>query len=181
MAIGQVIVEGHAIVSEDGMIADERGETPPGLRNDADWKLFQGALDRAALVVLGRLGHVRHPNPGRKRLVLSRSVTGLSPDAKDASAYVWNPADMPIAAVLERLGVRQGTLAVTGGTGCFDLFLPLFDRFLLAEVAGLRIVRGTPCFSEGRPDEVLTDAGLAPGERQVIDPSAGVTLTLWTR
>ena len=66
-----VIVEGHAIVSVDGMIAAADGSMPPALRNEADWRIFQAALDAAVLVVLGRLGHERNPNPGRKRLVLS--------------------------------------------------------------------------------------------------------------
>ena len=77
--------EGHAIVSVDGMIADAEGLMPAALRNDADWRLFQAALDGAALVVLGRLGHARHPNPGRRRLVVTRAVEALAPDPQDSS------------------------------------------------------------------------------------------------
>lgn len=179
--IGQVFVEGHAIVSEDGMIADAGGEMPPGLRNGADWRLFQAALDRAALVVLGRLGHARHPNRGRRRLVLTRQVAALEPCPSDKLAWLWNPAGMPIATALDRLGVREGVLAITGGTGSFDHFLPLYDRFLLAEVSGLHIVDGTWCFSEALPREALTAAGLTPGRPQLIDPDAGVMLTEWRR
>ncbi|MFX7748073.1 hypothetical protein ABTK03_22080, partial [Acinetobacter baumannii] len=64
---------------------------PQRLMNDADWRLFQAALDRAELVVLGRVGHQRHPNPGRRRLVLTRSVTGLVVDPADRCAHFWNP------------------------------------------------------------------------------------------
>src|SRR5262245_61372202 len=108
--IGNVLVEGHAIVSEDGMIADARGEMPDGLRNDADWALFQAALDRSALIVLGSLGHKRHPNRGRCRLVLTHAVEALAPDPDDLLADFWNPAGMPIETVLHRLGVNEGTL-----------------------------------------------------------------------
>jgi hypothetical protein len=181
MAIGQVTVEGHAIVSADGMIADAHGEMPPVMRNEADWRFFQAALDRAALVVLGRLGHQRHPNPRRQRLVLTRSVAGLERDARDPRAHLWNPVGVTIDVVLERLGVEQGVLAVTGGTGAFDIFLPLFDVFVLAEVSGLRLPGGTPCFSGAPPGEALAAAGLIAGEAVMLDWSASLTQTVWRR
>ena len=101
----EILVEGHAIVSDDGMIASHDGSMPPELRSDADWRLFQAALDRSALVVLGRLGHLRHPNPGRRRLVLTHSVVDLQPDPVDAQASYWNPAGIDITAALARLGI----------------------------------------------------------------------------
>lgn len=171
--------EGHAIVSADGMIADAAGEMPAALRNDADWRSFQAALDRSALVVLGRLGHQRHPNPGRRRLVLTRSVTGLAQDAGDPLATLWNPACVPIAAVLERLGIDIGTVAVTGGVGTFDLFLPLYNRFVLAEVEGLTLPGGVPCFSSGPPRAVLAAAGLTLHSSTMID--VGVSQETWMR
>ncbi|HEV7691584.1 MAG TPA: hypothetical protein VGO52_12200 [Hyphomonadaceae bacterium] len=181
MAIGRLRVEGHAIVSADGMIADARGEMPARLRNDADWRYFQDALDRAALVVLGRLGHARHPNPGRRRLVLTHQIDALEQDRHDPLATFWNPAGLSLTAMLDKIGVREGTLAITGGTGSFDLFLPHYDRFVLAEVHGFLLPGGTPCFSGGHPHETLAAAGLKPGETHTIDPSANVTQTDWTR
>src|SRR6478735_6075206 len=107
-----ILVEGHAIVSDDGMIAAADGSMPPELRNDADWRLFQAALDRAALVVLGRIGHIRHPNPGRRRLVLTHSVADLQPDPVDGRSSYWNPAGLAIEDVMARLGIHEGTVAV---------------------------------------------------------------------
>jgi len=175
----KVIIEGHAIVSEDGMIAAADGSMPEALRSDADWRMFQAALDASALVVLGRLGHARHPNPGRRRLVLTRSVDALSADPNDALATLWNPVGMPVAEMLVQLGVTSGTVAVTGGTGTFDLFLPFYDRFVISEVRHLSLPGGVPCFSKGHPRFVLPGAGLAAGDMQVIDP--GVVQTVWTR
>lgn len=169
--------EGHAIVSVDGMIADGSGEMPEGVRNERDWTLFQAALDRAELVVLGRKGHIRHPNPGRKRLVLTHMVSGL--ERAEGPAFWWNPADISIEDVLERLGIVDGTIAVTGGTGTFDLFAPKLDAFALAEVHGFALPGGTPCFSEGHPRTVLAANGLLPGDMVGID--RGVTLTYWRR
>lgn len=174
-----IVVEGHAIVSEDGMIAAADGSMPDALRSDADWRLFQAALDRAAIVVLGRLGHSRHPNPGRRRLVLTRSVADLVADPNDPLATYWNPAGLPIDAAVERLGISTGTVAVTGGTGTFDLFLPYYDRFVLSEVRNLTLAGGVPCFSKGHPRFVLPGAGLEARDMDVID--RGVVQTQWVR
>ena len=172
-------VEGHAIVSEDGMIAAADGTMPAALRNDADWRLFQAALDRAALVVVGRLGHERHPNPGRRRLVLTHRIETLAPDPADPLATFWNPAGLPLADLLAPLELHSGTLAITGGTGTFDLFLPHYDRFVLSEVRGLAIPDGRPCFSAGHPRFALPGAGLTPTDMDMLD--RGVVQTLWIR
>jgi hypothetical protein len=174
-----VIVEGHAIVSVDGMIAAADGTMPDALRNDADWRLFQAALDAAIFVVLGRIGHARHPNPGRRRLVLTRSVTDLAPDPASPLATLWNPGGIAIADVLTQLGITEGTVAITGGTGTFDLFVPHYDRFVLSEVRNLTLEGGIPCFSKGHPRLVLPGAGLQARDMTVIDP--GVVQTQWVR
>ncbi|MFN3855636.1 MAG: dihydrofolate reductase [Phreatobacter sp.] len=177
-----IVIEGHAIVSADGMIAGSDGAMPPGLMNQADWRLFQADLDRAALVVLGRVGHERHPNPGRRRLVLTRGVTGLEVDAGDPLALRWNPAGVSLVAVLAELGVAAGTVAVTGGTAVFDHVLGIgYDRFVLSTATRTTIPDGRPCFSAGHPDAVLARAGLQPGPATVIDPAAGVVRVVWSR
>jgi len=175
----EILVEGHAIVSSDGMIAAADGSMPPQLRNDADWRIFQSALDRAALVVLGRIGHARHPNPGRRRLVLTHSVAELETDPQDGLSSYWNPSGLEIAAALDRLGIHEGTIAVTGGTGTFDLFLPWYDRFLLSEVRSFELPDGIPCFSKGHPRFTLPGAGLEPRDMELID--RGVVQTHWVR
>jgi dihydrofolate reductase len=173
-------VEGHAIVTADGMIADADGLVPDMLRNEADWRAFQSALDDAALVVLGRLGHQRHPNPGRRRLVLTRSVSTPTPDLNDPLALLWNPVSTPFAHVLEALEIAEGAIAVTGGTGVFGHFLQAYDRFILSEVHRAVLPGGTPCFGAGHPRVVLASGGLVPGEAVLIDAEAGVTATTWS-
>jgi hypothetical protein len=172
-----VEIVGHAIVSADGRIAAADGRTPPALHNAKDWTRFQAALDAAALVVLGRLGHERHPNPGRRRLVVTSRVAAL--DAADSLAIRWNPAALPFETVLARLGLVDGTVAVTGGRRVFDLFLPRFTRFELVTVAGVTLPDGIPCFSAGPPSEVLPAAGLGLTAATPLD--AGVTLAIWRR
>jgi hypothetical protein len=172
---------GHAIVTADGMIADADGAMPPELRNDADWRRFQAALDEAALVILGRIGHQRHPNPGRRRLVLTRSIPGLASVPQDPLVHLWNPAGATIGDALRELGVTGGTIAVTGGTGTFDHFLERYDEFVLAEVHGSVLPTGRPCFSSGHPRVVLAAAGLVPAQVELVDRKAGVTETVWRR
>lgn len=168
-------IVGHAIVSADGRIADRHRQMPPELRNDTDWTRFQAALDRAALVVLGRLGHESHPNPGRRRLVVTSRVERLEP--VDELVTLWNPAGLDILEAARELGVVDATIAVTGGQRVFDLLLRRFTQFDLVTVDAVLLPDGVPCFSGGWPDDVLAGAGLRVVERETLEP--GVRLQIW--
>jgi len=181
MPISGFTVVGHAIVSADGMIADAAGLMPQPLRNDSDFRLFQEALDQASLVVLGREGHLRHPNPGRRRLVFTSGTSGLAADGNDRLATFYNPAALPLADALVQLKVPPGIIAVTGGKRVFDHFAPLYDEFQLAEVNGFVLPGGIPCFSAGHPRYVLAAKGLLPASTELIDAENGVTLTRCTQ
>ena len=182
--IGPWRIHGHAIVSADDRIAGPGGLTPPELRNEADWRRFQSALDAAAVTVLGRLGHEANPNTkGRNRLVLSSSAAGI---ARRADAWWWNPADVPLEVALGRAAPGGGIVAVPGGRRVFDLFLALgFDEFHLARALSVRVPGGIPVFSgvaEGRPaDAELAAHGLVAQETELLDSQAKVTLTRWLR
>ena len=80
------------------------------------------ALDAAALVVLGRLGHEAHPNPGRKRLVVTSRVAWLERDPADENAMLWNPGGIGFSRVLAGLGIADGVVAVTGWAGSSATF-----------------------------------------------------------
>lgn len=172
---------GHAIVSADGMISAGDGSMPAVLRNDADWRRFQAALDDSVLVVVGREGHRRHGNPGRRRLVFTASVDAFSPDPEDSRATLYNPAGAPLAEVLNQLDIASGSVAVTGGTRVFAAFLPFYTAFDLAEANAIVLPGGRPCFAEGHPRAVLAAAGLRPASFETLDEASGVTLTRWTR
>lgn len=178
---GRFPVVGHAIVSADGMIADSAGLMPPRLRNEADFALFQTALDRASVVVVGSLGHRRHPNPGRRRLVFTSTVARFAADAADRLATLYNPVGMALEDVLGEMDVPDGIVAVTGGMRVFDHFLPLFDAFELAEVNDLVLPGGVTCFSSAHPRVALAACGMTPVETRVIDAANNVTLTRWVR
>lgn len=182
--IGRWHIHGHAIVSDDDRIAGPDGLTPPSLRNDADWALFQQALDQAAVTVLGRLGHEANPNVKvRNRLVVSSSADGIE---RRADGWWWNPARAPAADAFAQAAPGGGIVAVPGGRRVFDLFLDLgYDRFDLARAHGVRVPGGIPLFSgiaKGKPaNRLLAAAGLVAGEAQRIDPQNGITLTVWRR
>lgn len=160
------------------MIADANGVYPPELKNEADWQRYQAALDAAVLVILGRRGHQNHPNPGRRRLVLTRSVSALEEDARSPLVTLWNPQGIELQDALASLGISDGAVAVTG---LFDLFLPYYTRFILSERHDLVLANGTPCFSAGHPRSILASASLRPGRPEIIDHEEMVTQTVWLR
>ena len=169
---------GHAIVSVDGKIATADGRMPPELRNDADWQRFQRQLDNSDVVVLGRQGHERFPNPGRRRLVATTSVATLVDDPNDPRATFWNPAGVGFTEAARSLGLENGTAAIAG---VFDLFTHLFTAFDLAESQTLLLPAGLPCFSTAHPRLVLAQHGLRPKSWEILDAQACVTLTHWLR
>jgi dihydrofolate reductase len=179
-------IEGYVIVSADGMIADGKGEMPPSIRNDADQRFFQDALDHAAVVVHGRHSHEGGPRAARRRrLILTRRVATLAPDSAYPNAWLWNPVGANLDAALDRLGIGDGTIAVIGGTEVFSLFLPLYDAFHLSQAANAKIPGGLPVFSEvgpnATPEDVLARHGLKPGPRRDLDRIAGVSVMTWER
>ncbi len=177
-------IEGYVIVSADGMLADARGVMPDSLRNEADQRFFQDALDRAAAVVHGRHSHEGGPRADRrKQLVLTRQVAALAPDPQYPNALLWNPLGADLDQALERLNVGDGMIAVIGGPRVFSLFLPLYDAFHLSRSAKVRIPGGLAVFTEGgpnaTPEDVLSRHGLRPGPRRELDANAGVSVVTW--
>ena len=184
--IGQHRIEGYAIVSTDGMIADSAGVMPAAMRNDADQNFLQSALDRAAAVVNGRNSNEGGPRAAqRKRLVVTRQVGSCSRDQANPNTLLWNPKGAAFAEALATLGIGEGSIAIIGGTEVFGLFLPLYDAFHLTRAAHVQIPGGRPLFPRVSaalsPESVLSESGLRPGLPQNIDRAAGITLTTWTR
>jgi hypothetical protein len=96
--IGPYRIEGFAIASADGMIADETGVMPLTLQLDADKAYFERALEHSAAVVHGRRSQEIHPETGRRRrLIATRAVTGVAPDPENALVRFWNPAGAALA------------------------------------------------------------------------------------
>ena len=179
-------IEGYAIVSTDGRIADANGVMPDSLRYDADQRFLQSALDRAAVVINGRHSAEGGPRAAqRKRLIVTRQIAAVAASPDNTNALLWNPAGATLEKALEALGVVDGTIAVIGGPEVFSMFLPLYDAFDLSRAARTTIPGGLPVFAEvgpnATPEDVLARHGLKPGPRRDLDASAGVTVVTWTR
>jgi dihydrofolate reductase len=186
LMIGPHRIEGYAIVSADGMIADGSGKMPDTIRNDADQRFLQREMDRAAVVVHGRHSHEGGPRAGdRKRIILTRQIASVAPDPSHRHALLWNPAGATLEEAIAALGAADGTIAIIGGTDVFGVFLPLYDAFHLTHAAHAKIPGGRPVFPEvgpqTTPQDVLARRGFRPGPRRDIDAAAGITLTTWER
>jgi hypothetical protein len=184
MTVAGCTIHGHAIVSDEDCIGDAEGRVPADLRNEADWARFQAALDRAAVTVLGRLGHAANPNPKRRnRLVLSSAIAGIE---RRRDAVWWNPAAASVEDALLEAAPGGGIAAVVGGRRVFDLFLAVgFDEFHLARAASVSLPHGNPVFSRISPrhgaEEILDAHGLAAGPAEWLDHAARVSLVAWKR
>ena len=179
-------IEGFAIVSSDGMLADRAGHMPDALKIEADQRFFATSLDRVEAVVHGRHSHEGQPNSARRRrLILTRRVSAIEPDPADLMARLWNPAGVSFSAACAALGVARGTVAIIGGTDVFGHFLDIgYDAFHLSRANKVRLPGGRPVFPQvpaQTPEDVLTSHGLHPGERRTLDAQADATLATWTR
>ncbi len=86
-------IEGYAIVSKDGMLADARGHMPESLKIEGDQRSFEHGLDQVDVVVHGRHSQEQHArSPSRWRLILTTRVPGIASDPANARALLWNPA-----------------------------------------------------------------------------------------
>jgi dihydrofolate reductase len=183
--IGPYRIEGFAIVSADGMIADETGCMPLALQRDSDKRYFEDAMEKAQAAIHGRRSQEIHTNaPLRRRLVVSRSVQGVAPDPTNPRARLWNPAGASLTEALEALGVEGGMVAAIGGPDIYSLFLELgYDVFHLCRVADVRLPGGlrlfAPALFDGEPELCLAAAGLRAGPTVALGDR--VTLTDWTR
>jgi dihydrofolate reductase len=178
-------IEGYVIVSADGMLAKGDHAMPGELKFEADKAFFSAALDRADLVVHGRLSQEDHPNsPRRRRIILTRKTDSLAADPENPRAVLWNPAGSRFEAACEFAGVTAGRIAIIGGRAVFDLFMDRYETFFLSQAARVVLPGGEPCFSgvpTRSPQQVLAAHGLKPSEAQILDAANDVTVTPWRR
>jgi hypothetical protein len=180
-------IEGFAIISDDGMLADAQRRIPPELIVEADQAFFHGCLEQAAVVVHGRHSHEGGPRADlRHRLVLSRRVPALGRRAPRPKALLWNPEGASLEEAWAKLGAPDGMLAVIGGPDVNQLFLARgYTAFHLSRVAGIRLPGGVPVFPgigpNRSPEQILVEAGLKPGPQRVLDAAKGATLVTWRR
>jgi dihydrofolate reductase len=178
-------VEGYAIVSQDGMLADASGVMPDSLKFDADARFFEAGLDAVDVVVHGRHSEERQRrSPLRRRLVVTRRIAALARHPTNQRAMLWNPAGASFDDALLALGAPGAASGVIGGTDVFALFLHQFDVFHLTRAPGVFLPGGRPVFAEvpdRTPEQVLAAHGLVAAPPQVLDAQSGLTVSSWRR
>jgi dihydrofolate reductase len=178
-------IEGYAIVSEDGMLADAAGVMPEALKFDADQRFFARELDAVDVVVHGRHSHEQQPHSNlRRRLILTRRVADISADPSNPKALFWNPAGASFEQALTALAAPVTSVGVIGGTDVFGMFLDAYDVFYLTRAPGVRLPSGRPVFPgvpARAPEEVMASHGLTRGERQVLDQAKDLEVVGWVR
>ena len=175
-------VEGYAIVSEDGMLANAAGIMPDSLKFEVDRQFFERGIDGVDVVVHGR--HSQPPSYLRRRLILTRQIPAIAADPSNDKALYWNPAGASFAQALVALGIPDGRVGIVGGTDAFAMFLDCYDAFHLSRAPGVRLPGGRPVFPEvpmRTPEDVLASHGLVSGPRQVLDPAKGLAVVTWQR
>jgi hypothetical protein len=184
---GRRRIEGYAIVSADGMIADSHAVMPDALKNEADQRFFERALDHVDVVVHGRHSHEGQPNSARRRRVtLTRSVAAIAPDSDNPKGVLWNPAGASFDEACAALGLADGLVAIIGGPVVFSLFLDIgYDRFCLSRSGKVALPGGLPIFAEGppgrSPEDALRRSGLEPEPERTLDAANAVSLVCWRR
>lgn len=178
-------IQGLAIVSADGMIADADGIQPPSLKLEADQAFFFDTLRQSDAVVHGRNSGEGGPDAaGRPRIVLTRSIDGVGWDNGDRRRVHWNPAGASFAEACAALDWPGGTMTVIGGTTVFGLFLDIgYEVFHLTRTAQAHLPGGRPVFPgvpARTPEALLHDHGLKPGAVRSLDPATALTLVTWT-
>jgi dihydrofolate reductase len=178
-------IEGYAIVSEDGMLADAARVMPESLKFEADQRFFEHGLDGVDVIVHGRHSQERQPRSHlRHRLVVTRRVSAVAAHPSNARALLWNPAGASFEQALSQLGTEGTKVGVIGGPDVFALFLDRYDVFYLTRAPNVRLPGGRPVFPEvpGRtPEEVLAHHGFDPDPPRMLDQVHGLTLVCWRR
>jgi dihydrofolate reductase len=178
-------IEGYAIVSEDGMLANVEGVMPAALKFEADQRFFEKGMDGVDVAVHGRHSHEGQPHSAqRKRLVVTRRVGAIAPDPSNDQARLWNPAGASLDEALAALGKPDAAVGVVGGTDVFGLFLDRYDVFYLTRGPKVRLPGGRPVFPPVprlTPEQVLAEHGYIAGPRDVIDPVNDLSVVAWRR
>ena len=178
-------IEGLAIVSADGMIADASGIQPAALRIEADRQFLFAMIERAAALAHGRHSAESDPPPAqRRRIILTRAVARIAADPGNADVVLWNPAGAALAEAWAALGLRGGLLVVIGGTEAFGHFLGAYDAFHLSRAGNVRLPGGRPVFPgvpAQTPEAILQACGLRLASTRTLDEAADLVLTSWRR
>jgi hypothetical protein len=177
-------VHGHAIVCGLARMTDAAGAMPEDLRFEADWALFQAALDRADVSLIGRRTHEVAPNVKRRRRVV---VTASPAPLADARAVAFDPEGGDLRGFLAARFGPEAHVAVAGGTGVFDLAGRAlgYDAFTLTVAPAARLPGGRTVFTGADDLDALrarlASLGLDRVAARTLQASPRLELEEWRR
>jgi hypothetical protein len=176
---------GFAIVSDDGMLADAGHVMPPSLQFEADQRYFADGMDRVEVAIHGRHSNEQQPHsPQRHRITVTNRIAALAPDPANGKGILWNPAGAAFDKAWDFLGLTGASLGVVGATSVFGMFLGAYDEFHLSRAPGVVLPGGVAVFPgvpQQTPEQILSQHGMEPGPRRVLDAARGVAVTVWQR
>jgi len=183
MSVGRI--EGYAIVSEDGMLADAGRVMPPKLMFEADQQFFERGLDAVDVVVNGRYSQERQQRSAlRHRLIMTRRVPAIAAHPTNERAMLWNPAGALFEEALAALGMPEANVGVIGGPEVFAFFLGRYDVFYLTRAPNVTLPGGRPVFPEvpvQTPEHILAAHGLVADPPVALDAGKGLWMVAWRR
>ncbi len=178
-------IEGYAVISREGMIADGEGKFPESIKIPADHDFYQAAVDRASAVANGRhSAEGGEKEKDRRRIVLTRRVNGVAAHPHYPHGILWNPGSAPFDEAWQSLRIDGGTLAVVGGTDVFGLFLSIgYDIFYLTRTEA-SVPKGRPVFPgvgiKGvTAQDALTQGGFVLSETRMLDAATNTRVEVW--
>jgi hypothetical protein len=178
-----VRIEGYAVISEDGMLADARGIMPDSLKVEADQRFFEHKLDEVDVLVHGRHSQEHDGKlQNRQRIIVTRRVIALASDPSNPKAFFWNPGGATLEQALSMLGDPCRSIGVLGAADVFEIFLDRFDVFYLSRVSGVLLPGGRLVFRgvpPNTPEEILALHGMSFLRNEVIVD--GLTIAGWQR
>jgi dihydrofolate reductase len=182
---GAYQIEGYAIVSQDGMLADANGVMPDSLKFKADYAFFEAALDAVDLVLHGRHSQEQQPLAAqRRRLILTQRIAGIAADPSNPNALLWNPSGASFEDAVAAVGLPVRRVGVIGGTDVFAFFLDRFDAFHLTHAPNAWLPGGRPVFPDVprlTPEDVLAEHGLHPEPPRLLDATHNLLVVTWQR
>src|SRR5579859_1583972 len=182
---GGLQIDGYAIISEDGMLADATRVMPDSLKFEADYAFFESALDGVDLVVHGRHSQEQQPRARmRRRLILTQRIPDLAPHPSNPNALQWNPLGASFDDAVTAIGVPVRRVGVIGGTDVFALFLDRFNAFHLTRAPGVWLPGGRPVFPDvprRRPEDVLVNHGMSADPPRMLDAERNLSMVTWRR
>ncbi len=123
-----LFVIGHAIISKNCCIANDKGTMPKSLKSEKDWELFQKDLNQSDLVIIGRKSYELFYKKERNRLIPTSQIKNYF--FQNEKLCFFNPSDISLEKIINLFSPYPKKIAVVGGQRIYEL---VFDQLFYKE------------------------------------------------